>query len=247
MKLVKTPGGTFTIKFGTTPITFDVLYSARQTLSIQVYPDSTIEVEAPADMAFERIEAFVKRRSPWILHQLRDLQKYAKHGTSLPRQYVSGEAYRYLGRQYRLKVVEDTVERIVLSRGWLTVSVPNTKDTHAIQRLVRRWYQANAERVFHERLVACYAKVEPLDIPIPPLSIRTMKRRWGSCSEHGRITLNLKLIQAQRALIDYVICHELCHLKVLNHSPAFRSLLSRVLPGWESLREELNQYEFGEI
>ena len=71
--------------------------------------------------------------------------------------------------------------------------------------------------------------------------------RWGSCSKTGKVTLNLKLIQAPRALIDYVILHELCHLLELNHSPRFWALLTRVIPEWERLRDELNHYEFGDI
>ena len=247
MKRIKTPGGTFTVQFGTTPITFEVLYSARRTLALQVYPDRAIEVEVPTDTDHATIEAFVKRRGAWILRQLRELARYDKPTNPLPRQYVSGESYRYLGRQYRLKVVADTVERMVLSRGWLTVSVTDPTDRRAVQRLIHGWYRAKAERVFYERLIPCHASVEALGITLPSLGIRTMKRRWGSCSKTGKVTLNLKLIQAPRALIDYVILHELCHLLELNHSPRFWALLTRVIPEWERLRDELNHYEFGDI
>jgi len=179
--------------------------------------------------------------------QLRELARYDNPVNPLPRQYVSGESYRYLGRQYRLKVIADTVERIVLSRGWLTISVADPANRRAVQRLIHGWYRAKSEHVFNERLIACHARVETLGITLPALGIRTMKRRWGSCSKTGKVTLNLKLIQAPRALIDYVILHELCHLVELNHRPRFWALLTRVIPDWERLRDELNHYEFGEI
>ena len=67
-----------------------------------------------------------------------------------------------------------------------------------------------------------------------------MKSRWGSCSAAGRITLNLRLIQIPKHLIDYVILHEFCHLQVNNHSPAFFALLDRVLPDWRERRQALN-------
>jgi len=247
MKTVKTPGGTYTVQFGTTPICFDLLYSERKTFSLHVYPDSTVEVDVPHGTDYPRVEDFVAHRGPWILRHLRALQSFEHPSVTLPRRYVSGESYRYLGRQYRLKVVQDSVERVVLSRGWLTVGTPEPDNRSRVQSLLTTWYRTHAERVFQERLDACYLKVELLGIPKPSLSIRPMKSRWGSCSGKARITLNLKLIQAPRSLIDYVILHELCHLKELNHSRGFWALLDRVLPGWERLRDELNHYEFGEM
>jgi predicted metal-dependent hydrolase len=85
--------------------------------------------------------------------------------------------------------------------------------------------------------------MEVLNIPYPPLSIRQMKSRWGSCTASGPIILNLTLIQVPKDLIDYVVIHELCHLKEHNHSAAFYALLERVLPDWEDRRTRLNQIE----
>src|SRR5438045_3437191 len=121
MNRVKTLGGTHTIQFGTTRICFELLFSARKTLSLHIYPDATIEVDAPLGTDQKVVEVFVQRRGAWILRQLRELQSFERPSAVLPRRYVSGESYHYLGRQYRLKVVQDSVERIVLSRGWLTV------------------------------------------------------------------------------------------------------------------------------
>ncbi len=247
MNPIKTPGGVHTLQFGTTPINFELLYSARKTLSLRVHPDSTVEVDVPLGTDPETIEKFVRRRGAWVLRNLRDLAAYHHPSAVLPHRYVSGEAYRYLGRQYRLKVVEDTIERIVLSRGYLTVGVVDERDNRRIRALVSAWYRAHAERFFTDRLAVCCAQVAPLGISRPPLAIRLMQKRWGSCSAKGMLTLNLKLIQAPRSLIDYVILHELCHLKEHNHSAHFWSLLGRVSPGWERLRDELNHYEFGEI
>ena len=99
---------------------------------------------------------FVRRRGAWILRQFRELETYDRPSAVLPRRYVSGESYRYLGRQYRLKVVEDPVERVVLSRGWLTIGVQDPTDSRRVQGLLSAWYRAHAERVFAERLAACY-------------------------------------------------------------------------------------------
>ncbi len=238
-----TPGGQHRVQYGTTPIDYELTFSERKTLAIHVYPDGSVLVDAPPDSPLTDIEQKVLKRAGWILRQRREFQQYAVP-RPLPRRFVSGEAYRYLGRQYRLKVVADTVERVRLSRGYLTVSLADTGDKARIAHLLDEWYRSHARRVFAERLAACFPRVESLGIAYPQLVIREMKSRWGSCTPGGRILLNLKLIQAPKDLIDYVVLHELCHLKEHNHSPAFYALLDRVLPDWKERRERLNGYEF---
>ena len=189
-----------------------------------------------------RIQQKVLRRAPWILRQQRQFQEYVPR-KELPRRYVSGESYRYLGRQYRLKVLEQSVERVVLTRGQLTVSLPDRSDKRRIAQLVKKWYRSRARVVFEERLDKCHAQVASLGIPYPELVIRDMKSRWGSCTAAGRVLLNLKLIQVPKDLIDYAILHELCHLKEHNHSRAFYILLDHALPDWRERRQRLNQTE----
>jgi len=235
-------GGQNSVQFGTTQITYELTFSERKTLAIHVYPDGSVVVDAPVGSPLEAVEAKIRKRGGWVLRQQRQFQMYAVPNP-LPRQYVSGESYRYLGRQYRLKVVADEIERVRLSRGYLTVSVKNTLDTELIQKMIAAWYRHQAQRVFEERLKDCFPRVEVLGIRYPTLSIRRMKSRWGSCTALGKIILNFTLIQAPKDLIDYVIIHELCHLKEHNHSPAFYALLERVLPDWEVRRKQLNQLE----
>jgi len=82
-----------------------------------------------------------------------------------------------------------------------------------------------------------------LQLDYPDLTIRQMQRRWGSCTPEGKIILNLRLIQVPKLYIDYVIMHELCHLKEHNHSHRFYALLDRVMPDWRTKREDLNTLE----
>jgi predicted metal-dependent hydrolase len=234
--------GTQVIQYGDTAIEYELVYTQRKTLAIHVYPDGSIIVKAPAGTEMVAVENIVKKRAAWILRQQRKFEMYLV-AAPLPRQYVSGEAYRYLGRQYRLKVVEDTVERVRLNRGYIFVSVVNPSDKQCIQHLLDHWYISHARRIFSERLAVCFPRLEHLGIAYPKLAIRNMKSRWGSCSGKGKITLNVRLIQTPRDCIDYVILHELCHLKEPNHSPQFYALLNRVLPNWRELRQKLNEFE----
>ena len=234
--------GTQHVQFGTTTIRYELTYSERKTLVIHVYPDTSVVVDAPLDTPVDKVHAKVLKRAAWILREQLQFETYAP-AQPLPRRYVSGESYRYLGRQYRLKVETDTVERTVLKRGYLVVGVHDPSLKPRIAALIDHWYRSHARTIFAERLEACYPRVESLGIPFPDLTVRDMKARWGSCSAVGRLTLNLKLIQLPRKLIDYVILHELCHLKEYNHSPAFYTLLDRVLPDWRERRQQLNQRE----
>ncbi len=232
-------GGTHQVKFGASTIEYELIYAPRKTLSIYVHPDSSVLVKAPLGTETPRIEAFVLKKAAWVLKHQRQFQDYPV-ANPLPRRYVSGEAYRYLGRQYRLKVVEGAIERVQLSRGFLTVSVADTGDKKRIAELLDGWFHAQAKRIFEERLAACFPRVESLGVEYPKITIREMKARWGSCSAKRSISLNIKLIHVPKDLIDYVILHELCHLKELNHSAKFYALLDKVLPDWRERKRRLD-------
>jgi len=237
-----TPMTTHTIQYGDTAIHYTLIYSHRKTLAIEVYPDLKIQVKAPVGTALPYIERKVKKRATWILRQQRQFEQYLPQLP--PRHYVSGETHRYLGRQYRLKVmVSDEKQSVKLTRGFFYITVPTQGDGQLVKRLLTTWYRTQAQRVFRERLNTCFAKVTFLKLAYPDMTIRRMETRWGSCTPKGRIILNLKLIQVPKSYIDYVVMHELCHLKEHNHSPRFYALLNRVMPDWRTKRAQLNLFE----
>lgn len=240
MKLL---GGTRHVQYGTQVIDYELVFTERKTLGIHVYPDSTVVVHAPLGSAEEALAALVLKRARWITQHQREFAQNAPE-SPLPRQYVSGEAYRYLGRQLRLKVIEGTVERVTLDRHYLLAEVRDPEDQAHIGELITRWFHRQAKRIFAERLAQCLPRVEAVGITPPEhLTIRDMKTRWGSCTPKKRILLNVGLIHVAPHLIDYVIVHELCHLKELNHSAAYYALLDKVMPDWRDRREALNRAE----
>jgi hypothetical protein len=202
-----------------------------------------VTVTAPDGSDLAAVEAKVRQRAPWILRQQRELEVYLPH--TPPRRYVSGETHRYLGRQYRLKVEESghEAERVKLARGALHVGVATPADTQRVRQLVEDWYEKQAQRVFYERLLAMLPRFKPVQLGEPQLTVRTMENRWGSCTGAGAITLNLKLVQAPKPCIDYVIVHELCHLVEHNHGKSFYQLLDRMLPDWRARRRQLNEMD----
>lgn len=235
------------VQYGTTTIQYELTYTSRKTLGIAVHPDDLrVIVKAPQGVLLEEIEARVLKRASWILKQQKELERYLPHLP--PRQYVSGETHRYLGRQHRLKVMANengAQESVKRDRNFIYVHVEDKADTRRVRELLDAWYHDHARRIFQERLEACYPKVQHIGVPYPAIVVRAMSTRWGSCSARGRITLNVKLIKVPRSYIDYVVFHELCHLAEPNHNLRYYELLDRVLPDWRERRERLNSFEFG--
>lgn len=235
----KTSAGTHIIQHGETALSFALMYSKRKTLTIRVQADRTVTVDAPTGTLLARVHEIVHKKADWIVRKQRELRD-----KGAPRQYVSGEMYRYLGGLIRLQVDSGVIKRTAFSDDVLTLTTPTPDDPEQIEREMRVWFQGQARRVFAERLAVCLPKTEALGIPAPQkLTIRLMKTRWGSCSGGGRVTLNLRLIQADTDLIDYVILHELCHLRELNHSKRFYDLMTHILPDWREQRRLVNQCE----
>ncbi len=215
-------------------------YADRKTLAIHVHPDGNVSVDAPLSADIEKVYGKVKKRASWILKQQR---QFANYPAPLPeRRYVSGETHRYLGRQYRLKIIEGLGEVVKLTRGRLQVETRCPQDGLHVKRLLQTWYRSKALIVFTERYAQCVQRVERLGIHHDKgFQLRLMSKRWGSCTGNGTIILNPELIAAPKDCIDYVIIHELCHLKEHNHSQAFYRLLTSVMNDWELRRKRLNE------
>lgn len=228
------------VLFGQTEITYSVNLSDRKTLAIHVYPDGQVAVDAPLNASYEAIAGKVKKRASWIFKQ--QIQ-FAAYPPVLPqRQYLSGETHRYLGKQYRLLVIQGGEDKVKLLHGRLVVETvaPDNKDK--VKKLLQDWYRLRAKAIFTERYTYCLGLVAKLEIIHQQgFQLRLMSNRWGSCTHQGIIILNPELIAAPKDCIDYVITHELCHLKERNHSQAFYRLLASVMKDWEYRRKRLNE------
>jgi predicted metal-dependent hydrolase len=227
------------VPYGSQNITFALEYSPRKTLAIEVHPDSSIIVKAPTDATIESIESKVIHRAAWIAKQQRGFDRYAP---PLPAaECISGEGYRYLGRQYRLKLIESSISKIRLWQGRLELSTCTPLDREHVEKSISNWYRDRATIVFKDRYNYCTKLVTAYAIdPTNDFELRTMSKRWGSCTPNGKIFLNPMLIYAPKDCIDYVMIHELCHLRFPNHSPNFYQLLTSILPDWRDRKDRLN-------
>jgi predicted metal-dependent hydrolase len=224
------------IEYGRETIRYEVQFlPSRQTLGIEVHPDQRVVIRAPVGCAEEVIADRVRKRAPWISRQIADFQRYSPRTPQ--RQYVSGETHLYLGRQYRLKVGVGETASVRMTRGQLSVTMPGIPDPERVKTMLHRWYLDHARQVFSEVIDQCLTKFK--EHQRPRLIVRAMQSRWGSLSQSGGITLNANLVRAPRACIEYVVTHELCHLRHRDHDASFFRLLGRVMPDWEARKQRL--------
>lgn len=227
------------VAYGAEMIRYTLSFTSRADMAITVHPDLCVSVAAPPGTAPDDVDDRVRHRAAWILRQLRRFEEY--HPLPFPRRFVSGESHFYLGRQYRLRVQRGE-EEVRLQRPFLIVRAAKTDDVVRIAELLRAWYRERAKEIFPQRVEHCLRSAPQLAKERPRLQIREMKKRWGSCSASGTITLNHELIKASSSCIDYVIVHELCHLVVPRHGQEFYQLLRLHMPDWERRRAQLNAW-----
>lgn len=224
------------IAYGREAIVFDVLHGRRKTLEIAVHPDQSVVVKAPLGSDSEEVLRRVRRRAGWIRRQILYFEQFEPR--TPPRRHVSGESHLYLGRTYRLKIRKSHVRQVSLKNGYFCIQSPTSSPNH-VQTLLDEWYWRKASICFHAVFHLCWERFKNNDVAKPDLKIRKMKTRWGSLSTSGRLTLNLDLIKAPKACIEYVVIHEFCHLFYRNHDADFYRLLDRSLPDWVQRKHKL--------
>lgn len=232
--------GKHVVRYGGVDIPFTVEFRERQRLAIHVHPDRSVTVIAPIQRGIDDVLARVQKRAGWIAKQRSHFEQF--HPLPSEKRYVSGETHLYLGRQYRLKVGAGGAESVKLKGRYLQVATADRSNTQRVRALLDDWYRTHAEPIFEARLIQCLEDAPSLRMPPPTLVIKRMSKRWGSCTKTGNVLINLDLIKTPLYCIEYLIMHELCHLRIHNHSPGFYRLLSRCMPDWERRKARLDSF-----
>ena len=225
-----------TFNYGKYHYNYKLLRLDRKSLSLTILPDLSIIVRGPLQVQQERIEQFLQKKWMWIEEQLKYFKKYQTKQTK--KDYVSGESFLYLGRQYKLIVKPAKHDNVSLTKGVLVCeTVDSVKNTISTKKKLDKWFADRAKVILAERYDEVFKKFDYNDKP--KLVIKKMDKRWGSFVRGKSIILNPLLIRASKDCIDYVITHELCHVKYRNHSKAFFALLNKKSPRWELIKEKL--------
>jgi predicted metal-dependent hydrolase len=204
----------------------------RRSIGLRI-DDRGLTVSVPLRASEKWLHSVLQDKARWVVEKLDGWQTCKPAAT----RWQDGEAIDYLGELLVLRVVQGLFAAPVHQRGSeLWVFVVNGSETAHIEQAVSRWYQHEAEQFFVRR-VAHYAPL--LNVLPHAVKLSAAKTQWGSCTAHGSVRLNVQLIKLPPRLIDYVVVHELAHLRELNHSAAFWRVVESACPDYASLRGEL--------
>jgi len=229
-----------TLNYGDQTIDYSIMKSKNldKKILIHVYPNGQVDVEIPRTSTESEVRQAVKKRARWIMKQLKVGVDARAH--VLPREYVSGETHFYLGRRYQLKIHETNAEpsSVKLVGGHILITL-RVRDRAAVKNRLQKWYKERAMDYLSRRLALIAGELLWLN-DVPPLKLVRMQKQWGSCSPTGAINLSPDLIKAPRDCVDYVIAHELCHLREHNHSKKYYALLDACYPNWRVTKSKLD-------
>ncbi|MEK7856421.1 MAG: SprT family zinc-dependent metalloprotease [Acidobacteriota bacterium] len=230
------------LTFGKSTLEYEIVRSDRRsTVGIEVAPDSHLIVRAPFDVDESRISEIVCGKASWILARLAKVGLLRQSHTE--KEFVSGESFPYLGRLYRLKVVNNGIHprtKIELKDGRLRVAVNADFEPQerrdAIREALLDWYREHARGVLEAKVNSLAKKI---GVAPSGTVLRNQGKRWGSCTRNGVLNLNWRIVMAPNSIVEYVVAHELCHLKIHDHSKYFWQLLAAIVPDYEKRREWL--------
>ena len=225
------PEATRSIVIGNQTVAYQLRRSQRRTIGLAI-DHRGLRVGAPTRARLGDIESLIRQHGQWVLDKLATWRERPAPTTL---EINDGTVIPLLGEP--LTITLTTLGRARWQFGPQTLYLQPSATTSAGQ-VLEQALRDKARAIFAERLAIHAPR---LGVAVPPLRLSSAKTRWGSCSHHGGISLNWRLVFMPLAVIDYVVCHELAHLKEMNHSPRFWSVVEQLCPDWRALRLELRQ------
>ena len=225
-----------TFEYGRYSYEYYIEFAPRKTLALEVLPDLRIITKVPLDATLDEIERFLTRKWKWLEKQQSELGKLSKVRTE--KQYVSGESFYYLGRQYLLLVRSGSEDSVKLDRSKLQIcTIKDVRNSEYNRQLLESWYDRRRNVIFKQEYLQASTLFQLSWLP--QFGERAMSRRWGSYTSDRKILLNPRLIEAPREAIRYVCVHELCHTISRKHDTVFYDALNQRLPGWRRIKDSL--------
>lgn len=212
-----------------------IIRTRRKTIALQITDDATLIVRAPFFVDDKTIERVVESRKEWIERKRKEI--LSRDPKFLPKEFVNGEGFLYLGKYYRLKIVKNAEEPFRFDNGFYL----SKEHLHHARDLFVQWYKQRAYEKISER-VQWYAQKR--GFKYNKVNITDAQKRWGSCSSKRNLNFSWRLIMAPLAVVDYVVVHELVHLEEKNHTKAFWAKVKMLMPEYEKHRDWLRRYAY---
>jgi hypothetical protein len=211
-----------------------IVRTKRKTIALQITDDATLIVKAPFDVSDETIMGVVLKHKKWIEQKKKEIG--ARDPKFSPKEFVNGEGFLYLGRYYRLKIVDDQEVPLKFENGFYLSrnALPQAKEVFI------EWYKKMAYEKISER-VRWYAQKR--GFKYNKVNITNAQKRWGSSSNRN-LNFPWRLIMAPLPVIDYVVIHELVHLEEKNHTKAFWDKVKMLMPDYEKHKDWLKRNSY---
>ena len=217
-----------------------IVYSRRRTLGISVLPDSSVVVRVPHRTSDTTIERIVREKASWIIkHRDNYINNY---NNNQKRIYTDGSNHLFRGNESVLRISTSPLPHVSFNNGIIEMGIRNPGDQESVRKLLYKGYKKEAVNLFKNMFSNALERYKELNFKPAGLIIRSMRRRWGSCSGKGVITLSTELMKLPDIFIEYVIVHELCHLKHHNHGIGYYKLLTELFPDWKEVRKEMKNF-----
>ncbi len=226
-------------------LVYRLLRSKRRTIGFMIDAEG-LRVTAPKWVGIAQIDAAICEKQQWILTKLQEQQQRAARDLERQIQWCDGAEFPYLGETLTLRIAAASKATACYNphERCLTLLLPTSTNELQIQHRVQRWLQSQARCLFTTRL-ANYA--EKLGVGYTGLALSSATTRWGSCSADGRIRLNWRLVHFPVPLIDYVVAHEVAHLREMNHGPRFWETVQSIFPDHAAARKALRAHAPGSL
>jgi hypothetical protein len=234
------------IRLGTDALDYRLRRARRRSIGF-VIDDAGLTVSAPRWVSLREIEAAILEKERWIRAKLVEWREWRARRRLPTVSFADGGVLPFLGGDVVLRLgrVTDSTRRVASSgTDEVWVALPGDAGEQQVRDAVQAWLQAEARRVLGERLALLS---ERIDVKPKAWAISSARSQWGSCTHEGRIRLNWRLVHFALPVIDYVVAHELAHLKELNHGPRFWSAVAALLPGFESARDEIKAVDLAAL
>ncbi|MBI3285686.1 MAG: M48 family metallopeptidase [Burkholderiales bacterium] len=224
---------------------YELQRSKRRSIGFLI-DENGLRVTAPRWVTLADIESAIRDKQKWILRKLGERRERALRPLTPAIRWDDGALLPYLGSQITVRIAPAQTSGIVFRHdsGELIVSLPAGAGEQQLKDRVQAWLQGEAKRIFHERLPLFADK---LGVRYHSMALSAASTRWGSCTSQGKIRLNWRLIHFSPVIIDYVIAHELAHLREMNHSPRFWATVQSVFPEFELARQQLRRHATSEL
>ncbi|WP_395011387.1 M48 family metallopeptidase [Undibacterium sp.] len=216
---------------------YELRRSKRRSIGFLI-ADEGLRITAPRWVTLADIEQAIREKQHWIITKLRDKRERTSKRLQATMRWEDGASLPYLGTHLRLRIAHQgrTVVLHDAEQGILHVSLPPDFHEQQLKDRVKSWLQQEAKRTFNQRMPIF---AQRLDVTYHSMSLSSAGTRWGSCTSQGKIRLNWRLIHFSPDIIDYVVAHELSHLREMNHSAKFWATVESIYPEYEVAKRKL--------